>query len=229
VPEGPLAVLRELERADEEIGAELAGLERLAAELDEIRAKAQDLQAFAARLPAERERRRGEVVRARAEVAEADRAVAEAEESVRTAKPDGAREAELFAVRARDRLSVAERRAAEAGKAAADLENAASEATAESEALRARALKLAADLRGRPRIAEDAGKEPGTGLDGVAAWGEAARAALFVARSQLAAERDAVIRQANEIGALALGEPLTAMGTGALARRVERAVSRGDA
>jgi hypothetical protein len=124
---------------------------------------------------------------------------------------------------------VAERRAAEAAKAAGDLENRAGEAAAESHTLHARARRLAAGLRGRSRIAEDAGKEPGTGLDGVEAWGEAARAALFVARGQLASERDAVIRQANEIGALALGEPLTAMGTGALARRVERAASLGDA
>lgn len=229
MPEGPLAVLRELERADEEIGAELAGLERLAAELDQLRAKAQDLQAFAARLPAERERRRAELDRARGEVREADRVFAEAEESVRTATPDAARDAELFAVRAQDRVSAAERRAAAAGAAATDLEIRAGEVTVESHRLHASARKLAADLRGRPRIAEDAGKEPGTGLDGVAAWGEAVRAALFVARGQLAAERDALIRQANEIGALALGEPLTAMGTGALARRVEQVVSRGDA
>jgi hypothetical protein len=229
VPEGPLAVLREPERADEEIGAQLAELDDLAAELERIREKAQELQAFAAGLPAERERRSAELERARAEVAEADRVLARAEESLRTTKPDAAREAELFAVRARDRVSVAGRRAAEAAGAAGDLENRASEVTDEGHTLHVRARKLAADLHGRPRIAEDAGKEPGAGLDGVAAWGEAARAALFVARGQLAGERDAVIRQANEIGALALGEPLTAMGTGALARRVERAVSLGDA
>jgi hypothetical protein len=229
VPEGPLAVLRELERADEEIGARLDELDDLAAGLDQIRVKTQELQAFAARLPGERERRGAELERTRAEVAEAARVLARAEESLRTAKPDRAREAELFAVRARDRVSIAERRAAEAGKAAGDLENRVSEAAVEGDTLHARARTLSADLRGRPRIAEDAGKEPGAGLDRVAAWGEAARAALFVARGQLAAERDAVIRQANEIGAVALGEPLPAMGTGALARRVERAASLGDA
>jgi hypothetical protein len=37
-------------------------------------------------------------------------------------------------------------------------------------------------------------------------------------------QRDGVIRQANEFGAVALGEPLTAMGTGALVRRVEQAL-----
>ncbi len=225
MPEGPLAVLRELERADEEKGAALAELDGLAAELDRIRGKTQELQAFSTQLPAERERRRAELERARAEVAEADRVLAEAEEALRTAKREAQRDAELFAVRARDRAAVAERRAAEAVKAAEDLESRATEAMAEGDALHAQARRLASRLAGRPRIAEAAGKEPEAGLHDVEAWAEVARAALFVARGQLAAERDAVIRQANEIGALALGEPLTAMGTGALARRVEQGLA----
>ena len=102
-------------------------------------------------------------------------------------------------------------------------------ATLEGHELLTRARKLAAELRGRPRIAEDAGKEPRPGLDGVEAWSEVARASLFVARGQLSAEREAVIRQANELGALALGEPLSAMGTGALTRRVENGLAHRDA
>ena len=117
-----------------------------------------------------------------------------------------------------------DRRVVEATKAAEDLENRVAEATIEGHELHGRARKLAAELRGRPRIAEDAGKEPGPGLVGVEAWSEIARASLFVARGQLSAEREAVIRQANELGALALGEPLSAMGTSALTRRVEQAL-----
>jgi len=56
------------------------------------------------------------------------------------------------------------------------------------------------------------------------AWTEVARASLFVASGQLSAEWEAIIRQANELGALTLGEPLSAMGTGALTRRVEQAL-----
>jgi hypothetical protein len=55
----------------------------------------------------------------------------------------------------------------------------------------------------------------------VAEWGTRARAALLVARSQLASERDAVVRQANELGASVLGEPLPALSAGEIARRVE--------
>lgn len=228
MPDGTLAALRELERADQELGSVLVELDRLIAELEAVRARTQELQSFVSRLPDERERRAAELERAGVEVSAADQALAEAEEAVRTAKPGAAREAELFAVRARDRVSVAKRRADEAGAAAGDLEDQVGEAKIQADHVLAQARKLAAKLRGRPRIAEDAGKEPGEGLEGVAAWGEVARAALFVARGQLAAEQEALIRQANEIGALALGEPLSAMGTGALARRVAQGLARGD-
>jgi len=224
VPEGVLAVLRELERADEEIGAALADLDRLKSELDSVRTRVDELQGFAARLPAEREVRAAELERSKAEALAAQGLLEEAEAAVRSAEPDNAREADRFHVRARDRASVAERRVAEAAGAAGDLENRVEEAAIKGEELHARARELAEELSARSRIADSAGKEPGPGLDGVEAWSEVARASLFVARGQLAAEREAVIRQANELGALALGEPLNAMGAGALARRVEKSL-----
>jgi hypothetical protein len=222
VPEEVLAVLRELERADERIGAALADLDGLAGEVDSMRAEAVELGALAARLPGERKARAAELERATAEAAAAEQILGEAEDAVRAAGPTDAQEAKRFHVRARDRVSVAERRLAEAAAAAIDLENRTGEATIRGQALHARARKLAGDLRGRSRIADDAGKEPG--LEGVEAWSAVARASLFVARGQLSAEREAVIRQANELGALALGEPLSAMGAGALTRRVEQAL-----
>ena len=47
MPEGVLAVLRELERADEETGATLADLDRLAGDVDSVRARVDKLEAFA--------------------------------------------------------------------------------------------------------------------------------------------------------------------------------------
>jgi hypothetical protein len=228
VPEGVLAVMRELERADEQIGAALADLDRLADGVDSVRAKVDELEAFAVRLPAEREGRAADLERAWAEKSAAQQMLEKAETAVRAAEPEDAQEAERFHVRARDRASVAERRLAEAAAARGDLENRVGKATIEGHELHARARTLAAELRGRPRIAEYAGKEPGPGLGGVEAWTEVARASLFVARGQLATEREAVIRQANELGARALGEPLGAMGTGGLARRIEEGLAPGD-
>ena len=63
---------------------------------------------------------------------------------------------------------------------------------------------------------------PGPGTTGIAEWGTRARAALLVARSQLATERDAIVRQANELGAVVLGQTLPPLGAAAVARRVER-------
>jgi hypothetical protein len=124
-------------------------------------------------------------------------------------------------VRARDSLTVAERRAKEADEQIGRLEADADAAERERESLERRARELARALRERPRLAADAGDDPAPGLTGVSEWGTHAKAALLVARSQLADDRDAVIRQANELGALVLGEPLTAASTHDVTRRVE--------
>ena len=79
-------------------------------------------------------------------------------------------------------------------------------------------------LVGRPRLTGEAVADPGSGPGGVAEWGTRARAALLVARSQLVTERDAVVRQANELGTALLGEALPPLGTAAVARRVEQAL-----
>jgi chromosome segregation protein len=216
-----LGLLRELELADEEAGAALAELDELAREAESVRVKALDLAAFEARLPGKREAAGAELTRARGEREAARAALAEAEAAVRTARPDGEADARRFEIRARDRVSVAERRARSAEEACEALERRAEDSKRAGEELGSRAAAVAEALQGRPRVAVEAGAAPTPGLAGVANWGEAARAALFVARGQVAAERDALVRQANEVGGLALGEPLTTLGASAIVRRVE--------
>jgi chromosome segregation protein len=216
-----LGLLRELELADEEAGAALAELDELAREAESVRVKALDLAAFEARLPGKREAAGAELTRARGEREAARAALAEAEAAVRTARPDGEADARRFEIRARDRVSVAERRARSAEEACVALERRAEDSKRAGEELGSRAAAVAEALQGRPRVAVEAGAAPTPGLAGVANWGEAARAALFVARGQVAAERDALVRQANEVGGLALGEPLTTLGASAIVRRVE--------
>jgi hypothetical protein len=224
-----LAFLHELQLADEEVAAVLADLDELAGETERVRSGALGLEAFSLRLPAERERVDGERARAETELAAARGVAADAEAVVHDAREENADEARRFAVRARDRLAVAERRVAEARAAGAALERRAREAEEEGRALETRARELAHELRGRPRLAQDAGEDPRPGLAGVSEWAGAAGAALFVARGQLATERDAVIREANELGALALGEPLTAASAAVVTRRVERELASDDA
>jgi hypothetical protein len=82
-------------------------------------------------------------------------------------------------------------------------------------------------LRERPALAAASGTPPTEDLAAVARWATDARAALFVARGQLAAQREQLIRQANELAAAVLGEPVTAWSAAAAARRVEAGDAQG--
>lgn len=221
-----LAFLHELEQADEAVAAVLTELDELYAECERVRIRALDLEAFLERLPAMRQAASAAAVESRRAADEARAALDVAEADLRTAEARGDEEriaaARRFELRARDALGVAERRATEAGEDVVRLEREGEKAVREAEALSRRGGDLAAALAERPRLAVEAGSPPDPGLAGIAEWGTRARAALLVARSQLAAERDAVVRQANELGTLVLGEPLTATSAAGVTRRVER-------
>jgi hypothetical protein len=222
--EGRLALVRELERADEEVAAVLAEVDELLAGTESVRVRALELEAFFARLPAERAATAAANAEAAEGLARAHAAAQQAASELLAAAAADDRErraaARRFEARAHDALTVAARRKAAAEASSAALEERAGEAEREAPALERRARELAAALRTRPRLAE-AGAEPDAGLAGVSAWASGARAALLVAHAALGAERDAVIRQANELAALVLGEP-TASGTALAIRRIER-------
>jgi hypothetical protein len=220
-----LALLRELERADEAVGTELTELDELYASVAEIRGRAVELQELFAQLPEERKA-------AAAAVRETETALAEAQDSRRRAleevtASEAAGDAERvaaarrFEVRARDHLHIAERKAEGARRHESELETRAEAGRREAAELERRARALADALEGRPRLT-DALAGPRTGPEGVAAWGTQARAALLVVRSQLGAERDAVVRQANELAAVLLGEAIPQTSAAAVAARVER-------
>jgi hypothetical protein len=103
---------------------------------------------------------------------------------------------------------------------AAGLEERAAAAERDGAALEAEARELGA------RLGDEVAPEPGAGPAGVAEWGTEARAALLVSRSRLAAERDAVVRQAHELGAAVLGEDLPALGAREVVRHVESTLGR---
>jgi small-conductance mechanosensitive channel len=221
-----LGFLRELEQADAEVAATLAELDELAGEVEEVRARALTLDRQLARLPAARERLEAAAAAAdravaarRAELEAAERLEAEAREG---GEDRGRATARHAVVRAADALGMAERAAAGARGELDRTLREAEAAQAETPVLLARAERLAHQLGSRPRLAAEAGASPPGDLSGLGEWASAARAALFVARGSLASERDAVIRQANELGALVLGETITASSTADVARRIER-------
>jgi hypothetical protein len=119
--------------------------------------------------------------------------------------------ARRFHIRTRDALHLAERRARAAEDRAAELEAAATAAEEHVEELNARARELAQVLGRRPRVAVKTQVTPDASPAQVADWGTQVRAALLVAGSQVAAERDALVRQANELASSVVGEPVAAM------------------
>ena len=225
--EGALEFLRELERADDAVAAVLAELDELAEETQRVGERALELEAFFIRLPADLERTASALVRAERELGEAEEVLAATEAELAAA--EGRKDHERLAsarraeVRARDVLRMAQRRVGAARDEAEAFARKRAAAEGEAGALEARAGELAAALATRPQLAENGGQAPGAGLAGVRAWATQARAALFVARGALAREREGVIRQANELGALVLGEPLTASSAATVTRRVEQA------
>ena len=221
-----LAFLGELERADTESAELLAELDGLAAEVDALRLRAVEVEAFLLRLPAERERLGGGRVEAARRVKACRNELATAERELEAAERD--RDERRIAAarhlvrRSLDAPHTAERVAGEADAELERLESNAATVERETSELVERAARLADDLRNRPRIAETAGAFSGCELAAVAEWAGTARAALFVARASLAAEREALIRQANELAAVVLGERVFSGGAAEVARRVRR-------
>jgi hypothetical protein len=214
-----MAFLRELELADGETARVLDELDDLARRVEELGEQATLVRDRLAALPAERESAHRAHDEAEDRLRDLDTALAEARAAAED-RPDD-REAQRALVRAEDRAHAGWRSAQHAREAAERLGQEEDGRRREAEKLVARAGGLAAELGERPGVAEAAGDPPGDSLDDLQAWTTEARAALLVARSNLAAERDAVIRQANELGSLVLGEPLAAQTPAAVVRRVE--------
>jgi chromosome segregation ATPase len=221
-----LALLRELEQAEEATAAELAEIDELYGACEAVRTRALELEAFSATLPEERAAAQREIEESERALAEARATAERADEELRAAEaqndPERSASARRFHVRAHDALTMAERRVREAQVHSAALEAQAKAAAEETERLAARARELAAALRERPRVAGETLRDPGPNLAAVAEWGTQVRAALLVTRNQLAAERDALVRQANELAAGVLGEPVAPMSAAGVARLVRR-------
>ena len=194
-----MSELRELERVDADLAAGLERLQLLDAEVASIRAAAEDAAAFLELHEGEDVRRRAAIVEARAEL---ERRQAERAEATRRVDAGGGEEAVRLAglalARAVDHVDVARSALERAAAGEAEL------------ALRAEALPAAvAELERRAwAVANEASGVPGPGGGGsLVEWASHAHAALFVAAGDLATRRDRVIREANELASMLVGEP----------------------
>jgi chromosome segregation ATPase len=219
----------ELEARDAELAASLDAVDDLARRAAHVHERALALEGFLAGVPlqlAALEREHAQAVDRRSQ---AERALAEAE---RTADELG---------RARrvneEKLAQAERELAHAREAAADaarrVERVAGQqqrlleeeraARAEISLLAAEAGETAAAVREQQRVSESGRSEPGETLSELAAWADRVGAALLVVRGSLATERERLLREAGELAASALGEPVYGSNVSLLRRRLEDA------
>ena len=202
-----VAYARDLEAEDTALAEAIAEIDAVWREVSELRARAEHAVAFLGLLPEARPALAAALAEGEAELERRRGEAAEAEARVERARTEddllGARRA---VVRTRDAVTTAERKVARQRGESEALEAEAERIEAGLPEVERRAVELGARIRMLHR-ASDPG-DPQRDAAGVAAWASRAEASLFVARSGLETERDRIIRQANELAAVALGETL---------------------
>lgn len=216
-----LEELRALEVEETELAERAERLQHAIDAIAATRARAEEIAAFFDSYDDEEEGRRAEITAAEGEVHRRQAEVTAAEADAAAARDDETRAQAARAVaRAADHLSVA---ALRLGHARADLESLARTARdfeGEVPELEARAAAIA----GAEGLAE-----PHRGLEQLVDWASQARAELFVAAGQVSAQRERVVREANELASMLLGEPAYGLTVAQALRQVEANSGRNSA
>lgn len=184
--------LRALAERDAELSAIRAELAERDSRIAAIRRRAEEIDAALAAQPAQRARRGRELEEAREELDRRRAELAEAERDLAGAHADDAREHARRAVeRALDHVAVAQCRLDRAEAGYADLAREADELPRERRALEQQARSIAGTR----------------GIGGsLVDWASRARAEAFVAAGQIDTQRERIIREANELASMLLGE-----------------------
>jgi chromosome segregation ATPase len=208
-----VADLKELAERDDALAARSDELRELDTRVAALRARAEAIDVFFAADPEEEARLRQATAHAEAELDRRRAELAEAEQALAAARDREARErAESGVGRAHDHVSVAEAALHRARADADELERAASALPREVPELEQRAQAIAARADDVP--------PPPAGVRELVEWASRAHAELFVAAGQLDAQRDRVIREANELATMLLGEQTFGSTVAQLAQRV---------
>jgi len=219
-----LAFAAELEQRDAALAERLADLADLGRRVDEIRAEAEQLGRFLARLPLDRTQLDAALADAERDREAARTALEQARRPVERARgEEAAATARRHEAHAATDVRTTEERRSRLVARRKELEREADAAAAAAQSLAARGRELAAELETTPRVAGP--EPPAPGLDALADWGSRAHAAVFVARSGLETERERVVREANELAASVLGEPLYATSVSLVRERLEERLS----
>jgi hypothetical protein len=214
VDDRALTDLRGLADRDAELAQLAARLHELAAAVAEIRSAAEGVDLFFAAYPAEETARRAAATEAEAESERRRAELADAESALAQAPDEDTRLHAQYAVdRARDHVAVTESALARARAAREELEREAAALPARVPQLEGQARAVAAEAPGVP--------PPGEGPRALVDWASRARAELFVAAGQVDAQRERLIREANELASMLTGEPTYGSTTAQALARVE--------
>jgi chromosome segregation ATPase len=208
VDQRALEELRRLAALDAELAESAAALHGLDNSVASIRARGEAIDAFFAAYPAEDARCTAELNDADQELERRREELAAAEQALTDTHDDEARiHAEHAVARALDHIAVAESRRDRAQAASDGLER---DAAAFPDELK--------DLEVRARAIPDV---PPLGSS-LVEWASHAHAELFVAVGQIDVQRERVIREANELASMLLGEPTYGATVAQALARVER-------
>jgi chromosome segregation ATPase len=220
--ESTLGFAAELERRDGELADALASIERTQADVEELRTHADATRAFLNALPELIARREGDAAAAATAHAEAEAQLTEADAALARARKDDQRlEAERQRQQAVDAVTDAARWLDQAHAAVEAARAEGAEHRAAADRLAVRAHELAPRVRDVP--------PPGDGLEGASEWASLARGALLLEHSNLVRERETIIREANELTASVLGEPLVSSAVAGLRDRLALALRESSA
>jgi chromosome segregation ATPase len=193
VDERAVNELRRLAALDAELAEGASAVRGADGSVAALRRRAEAIDAFFAAYPEENARRSAELHEAQDELPRRREELAEAQRALADAHDDEARiHAEHAVARALDHIAVAEDRSARAQTASDELER-----------------DAAALPRELDELETQAGAVPGVPPLGssLVEWASHAHAELFVAAGQIDVQRERVIREANELASMLLGEP----------------------
>lgn len=224
--ERTVAFARELERRDADLATAIHEVVALEGEAEALGREADELGERLRRLPGEQEAAASVAARAREELDRRRERLELSERELQNARAGGPEREDAVRralERAGEAVALAEERVNRADAEVSRLRTAAGEAQADLRRLEQRARLVAGRVGTVPRLSKEGGGEPSPGLDGAVEWSSRARAALWIVRTGLETERERVVREANELGASALGEPLAATSVARVRERLERA------
>ena len=226
-----LELAADLERRDVAVADEIDRVGRLADGAKEIAARAEAIGALLGSAPAEHaamDRAEAEALARRgiadADLAAAAAAVARLEAAGRKGHDvaDAQRDLGHAQVAARDVSARVDRITC----TRATLVKSERAARADISKLIAEAQAIAGQLADLPRVSASGRVSPDSTLDGLSEWAARVHVALLVVRGQLDVERDRLVREANELGSVVLGEELAGNSVEQVGRQVRTVLAR---